>query len=232
MADIIPSKIFDAIVRDEKKPMLIDVFGAGCAPCVWMSPVIDALAEDLKGEARIVKLDRDEARANGGDSNPAVRFMADNRIQGIPAMMLFDQGELKGVMMGGPRSKGAVREWMEKKLGKAFSAAAAPKTVARYGIVVDNMPEDRNQMWDVAGDMYDKVTEAALPFFASDDVRGVSMGPIDPAKTLHGISIDMTAEAAQAIANALPGEKLVDASGKRVTPTPQSPFFCADGPTP
>ena len=234
MTDIIPSKDFKDLIGTETKPVLIDVFGAGCAPCVWMSPVIDALAEDLKDEARIVKLDRDEARANGGKDNPVVKFLADNKIQGIPAMLLFDKGELKGALMGGPHAKAEVRGWMEKKLGSAFNAAAAPKTLARYGIVIDNLPEDMNKMWDAAGDLYDKVTTAALPFFATDDARGVSMGPIDADKKLRGVCVDMTAEAAQAVATALPEEKLVDASGKRVEPAqkPKTPFFCVDDPAP
>lgn len=234
MTDIISSKEFKELVRTETKPVLIDVFGAGCAPCAWMSPVIDALAEDLKDEARIVKLDRDEARANGGNHNPLVKFLADNKVQGIPAMLLFDKGEFKGALMGGPHAKADVRGWMEKKLGSAFNAAAAPKTRARYGIVVDNLPEDMNKMWDVAGDLYDKVTAAALPFFATDDARGVSMGPIDADKKFRGVFVDMTAEAAQALANSLPGETLIDAGGKRVEPAskPKTPFFCVDDPAP
>jgi thioredoxin 1 len=234
MADIVPSKDFKELIRTETKPVLIDVFGAGCEPCVWMSPVIDALAEDLKDEARIVKLDRDEARANGGAHNPVVKFIADNKIQGIPAMLLFDKGEFKGALMGGPRAKSNVREWMEKKLGHAFNTAAAPKTVAKYGIVVDNLPEDMNKMFEVAGDLYNKVSTAVIGFYATDDVRGVGVGPIDAAKTLRGVSVDMTAAAAQALADALPGEKLIDGSGKRIEPAqkPKTPFFCVDDPAP
>lgn len=129
MAEIISSLKFEELVRDEKLPLLIDVYGAGCAPCAEIAPVIDELAQELKGRVRIVKLDRDEARQNGGEQNPALRFIAEQGIRGIPALMLFEEGEYKGVLMGGPRPRSNILEWMEETLGRKLSFKPASGSI-------------------------------------------------------------------------------------------------------
>jgi thiol-disulfide isomerase/thioredoxin len=131
MTEIVSSTKFEDLIRDTKTPLLVDVYADWCPPCRAIAPSVKALGEDLEGQALIVKINRDEASQNGGDKNAVIKFMADNGIRGIPALLLFDQGEFKGVLMGGPRSKENIQEWMEETLGRSFNPAPDSKPAPR-----------------------------------------------------------------------------------------------------
>ncbi|MBI3440518.1 MAG: hypothetical protein HY052_01730 [Proteobacteria bacterium] len=121
MANIISSLTFEDLVHTEKRPILIDVYHIRCQPCLQMAPTIDAMAAEFLAVLKIVKLDRDEADANGGTQNPLIKFLAKQGIQGVPALLLFEGGEFKGVLMGGPRPRSNILEWLEKTLGRNLS---------------------------------------------------------------------------------------------------------------
>lgn len=73
---------FEADVLQSQDPVLVDFWAPWCGPCRAMAPAIDALAEEVAGKTRIVKLDI--------DANPATaqRF----RIRAVPTLMVFKGG--------------------------------------------------------------------------------------------------------------------------------------------
>ena len=81
---------FDAEVLKSDKPVLIDFWAAWCGPCRMVAPVIDALAAEYGGKAKIAKVNVDE--------NPQIsrRF----NIRSIPTLMVFKDGELKETAIG------------------------------------------------------------------------------------------------------------------------------------
>lgn len=82
---------------DPEQPTLIDFYADWCGPCRTIAPVVESLAEEYKGRARVVKVNVDEspdlAQAFGVMSIPTL-VVTDNdgeisRVTGaVPAHVL------------------------------------------------------------------------------------------------------------------------------------------------
>jgi thioredoxin len=70
-------------VGKSKMPVLVDFWATWCPPCKMIAPIIDKLALELAGKAKIGKLDV--------DNNPmtASRF----HVQSIPTLIIFKEGK-------------------------------------------------------------------------------------------------------------------------------------------
>jgi thioredoxin 2 len=81
-----PVVVTDATFADQVEraslPVIVDMWAPWCGPCRFLAPVVEELAGELAGRARVAKLNVDE--------NPmtAARF----RIQSIPALLVFQGG--------------------------------------------------------------------------------------------------------------------------------------------
>lgn len=73
---------FDDEVLNSDKPVLVDFWAEWCAPCKAMGPVIDELATEYAGKAKIGKVDTDANR------EVSVRFS----VSAIPTVVLFNRG--------------------------------------------------------------------------------------------------------------------------------------------
>ena len=81
-------------------PVLVDFWAAWCGPCRMIAPVLDALAAESRGRYRIMKLNVDE------NKQTAAQF----RIQGIPTLLIFKDGQLVDQLVGVvPRQEIAAR---------------------------------------------------------------------------------------------------------------------------
>ena len=97
----------EEVVRSDK-PVLVDFWAEWCGPCHAVSPVLERIADERKGEIKLVKVNIDE------EQGLASRF----GIASIPTMILFDNGEPKAAAVGAqPKSA------LERSLGLEAAAA-------------------------------------------------------------------------------------------------------------
>ena len=81
---------FDAEVLKSPVPVLVDFWAPWCGPCVQLSPVIDEIANETAGKAKVAKINVDESPALAGQF----------RVNSIPALIFFKNGEPAGQLVG------------------------------------------------------------------------------------------------------------------------------------
>lgn len=91
---------YEKIVKENKK-VLIDCYANWCGPCKMLSPVIDALAEEIK-DVKFYKVDVDNAE----------KITSDFDIMSIPTLLIFEDGKLKEKVVG-LRSKSELEELLK-----------------------------------------------------------------------------------------------------------------------
>jgi thioredoxin 1 len=81
---------FETEVISSKEPVLVDFWAEWCMPCRNLAPVIDAVAEELAGKARVGKVDTDSNR------NISVKY----GITAIPTIIIFKGGQVVKKFVG------------------------------------------------------------------------------------------------------------------------------------
>lgn len=74
---------FETEVLGAEGPVLVDFWATWCPPCRALSPIIDSLADEVAGKARVGKVNTDENRG----------LSAQYGIQSIPTIMIFKGGK-------------------------------------------------------------------------------------------------------------------------------------------
>ena len=69
-------------VFESSLPVLVDFTATWCAPCKEVDPIVDELAGEMAGKAKVVKLDIDESPDIYGQL----------RVNGIPTVIFFNEG--------------------------------------------------------------------------------------------------------------------------------------------
>lgn len=81
---------FEEDVLNSDKPVLVDFWAEWCGPCRMVGPIVDELAGEYEGKAKIGKVDV--------DNNPEISTKYG--IRSIPSLLIFKNGEVVDQIVG------------------------------------------------------------------------------------------------------------------------------------
>ena len=91
---------FEAEVIQSAVPVLIDFWAIWCGPCRLVAPIVEQLAAEYAGSAKVGKLDVDQ------NQNTALKY----GIRSIPTLLIFNKGEVVDRIVGAVPKKSIVEK--------------------------------------------------------------------------------------------------------------------------
>jgi len=74
---------FNREVLQSEVPVLVDFFATWCGPCKMLGPVLESVAQQFQGRAKVVKVDIDESP----------ELAEQYGITAVPTLMVFNAGK-------------------------------------------------------------------------------------------------------------------------------------------
>ena len=103
--DYITDDSFAAEVLQSEQPVLVDYWAEWCGPCKMIAPVLDELATEFQGKAKIGKVNIDEHQG----------LAAQFGVRAIPTLLVIKNGQVTEQMVGA-KSKRDLKASLEKAI--------------------------------------------------------------------------------------------------------------------
>ncbi len=94
---------FDSEVLNSDQPVLVDFWAEWCGPCKMISPMVDAVAAEVDGIAKVGKCNLDDGQS----------IAAKYGIRSIPTLLFFKDGEVKDQIVGANVTQGQISEKLQ-----------------------------------------------------------------------------------------------------------------------
>lgn len=74
---------FQSDVVESDIPVLVDFWAPWCGPCHMVTPILEAVAQNMNGQMKFVKLNTDKNQKKAGELN----------VMAIPTLVVFKDGK-------------------------------------------------------------------------------------------------------------------------------------------
>lgn len=81
---------FDSEVKRSTVPVLVDFYATWCGPCRKQLPIMDDVAKEFAGAARVGKINVDDGKIKSAEFG----------VSSIPALLVFKDGQVVERMVG------------------------------------------------------------------------------------------------------------------------------------
>lgn len=103
---LLDKNTFEDEVLKSEGLVLVDYYSDGCEPCKALMPDVEALAEEFEGKVKFCKLNTTKAR----------RLAISQRVMGLPAILLYKDGEKIDELTKDDATKENIKAMIEKVL--------------------------------------------------------------------------------------------------------------------
>lgn len=101
----VTDKDFENEVINSSEPVLVDFWAEWCGPCKTLMPIVEEIADEMKGKLKVVKINIEDA------PETPVKY----GLRGVPTLMLFKEGKVIDTRAGG-MPKTQLADWLSEKI--------------------------------------------------------------------------------------------------------------------
>ncbi len=102
---VITEANFQEQVINSPVPVLVDFWAQWCGPCRMLGPLVDELADEYQGKAKVGKVDIDANQ----------QLAMEYKITAVPTLLVFKQGQVNDVLVG-LKSKRDLKSSLDKAI--------------------------------------------------------------------------------------------------------------------
>lgn len=191
----------DVIEASRQMPVLVDFWADWCGPCKMLAPVLERIAADYAGRARVVKVDTEAERELAGQHG----------IRSLPTVRVFRHGQPVDEILG-VQPDSAIRAMLERYLerpsdrvraeaARLITEERAPEAV----LLLERVLRDEPQNDDIRVELIEALILAGQIGEADSQFAALPLQAIDSPRLK---SVEARLHLARALLDAPPAEEL------------------------